>query len=116
MVKIFAKSLVRVSHMGIVQDFIYLQGPLSSNVAMSQITLIGRSKMPESRAWPFVERLERNRPIYWKRSAFSSGDSHWLSFARTLYMNPQILILDEANSHIDTEHKEIIQKAMAVLQ
>ena len=57
-----------------------------------------------------------DHPVVEKGSAFSSGERQLISFARTLYMNPQILILDEATSHIDTETEEIIQQAMAVLQ
>ena len=83
------------SHMGIVlQDPYLFTGTIASNVAMSQ------------------EHIDRDAV----KDAFSSGERQLISFARTLYMNPQILILDEATSHIDTETEEIIQKAMAVLQ
>ena len=110
------------SHMGIVlQDPYLFTGTIASNVAMSQ-DHIDRNAVKDALkkvgAWPFVERLEKgiDHPVVEKGSAFSSGERQLISFARTLYMNPQILILDEATSHIDTETEEIIQKAMAVLQ
>ena len=110
------------SHMGIVlQDPYLFTGTIASNVAMSQ-DHIDRDAVQEALkkvgAWPFVERLEKgiDHPVVEKGSAFSSGERQLISFARTLYMNPKILILDEATSHIDTETEEIIQKAMAVLQ
>ena len=110
------------SHMGIVlQDPYLFTGTIASNVAMSQ-DHIDREAVQDALkkvgAWPFVERLEKgiDHPVVEKGSAFSSGERQLISFARTLYMNPQILILDEATSHIDTETEEIIQQAMAVLQ
>ena len=110
------------SHMGIVlQDPYLFTGTIASNVAMSQ-DHIDRDAVKEALkkvgAWPFVERLEKgiDHPVVEKGSAFSSGERQLISFARTLYMNPQILILDEATSHIDTETEEVIQQAMAVLQ
>ena len=110
------------SHMGIVlQDPYLFTGTIASNVAMSQ-DHIDRDSVKEALkkvgAWPFVERLEKeiDHPVVEKGSAFSSGERQLISFARTLYMNPNILILDEATSHIDTETEEVIQKAMAVLQ
>ena len=110
------------SHMGIVlQDPYLFTGTIASNVAMSQ-DHIDRDAVKEALkkvgAWPFVERLEKgiDHPVVEKGAAFSSGERQLISFARTLYMNPQILILDEATSHIDTETEEVIQKAMAVLQ
>ena len=117
----FSRESLR-SHMGIVlQDPYLFTGTIASNVAMSQ-EHIDRNAVKDALkkvgAWPFVERLEKgiDHPVVEKGSAFSSGERQLISFARTLYMNPQILILDEATSHIDTETEEIIQKAMAVLQ
>lgn len=53
--------------------------------------------------------LRRGRP-------FQVGERQLIAFARTLYSDPKILILDEATSHIDTETEEIIQHAMEVVK
>ena len=117
----FSRESLR-SHMGIVlQDPYLFSGTIASNVAMSQ-TDIDRNRILDALkqvgALPMIQRLEKgiDHPVVEKGSAFSSGERQLISFARTLYMNPKILILDEATSHIDTETEEIIQKAMAVLQ
>ena len=117
----FSRESLR-SHMGIVlQDPYLFSGTIASNVAMSQ-TDIDRDRVLDALkqvgALPMIQRLEKgiDHPVVEKGSAFSSGERQLVSFARTLYMNPKILILDEATSHIDTETEEIIQKAMAVLQ
>ena len=117
----FSRESLR-SHMGIVlQDPYLFTGTIASNVAMSQ-TDIDRDcvldALKQVGALPMIERLEKgiDHPVVEKGSAFSSGERQLISFARTLYMNPQILILDEATSHIDTETEEVIQQAMAVLQ
>jgi len=41
----------------------------------------------------------------------SSGQRQLLAFLRAYVCNPQIIILDEATSSIDTHSKELIQKA-----
>lgn len=43
---------------------------------------------------------------------FSAGQRQLLSFARTVLHKPQILILDEATSNIDTETEIIIQQSL----
>lgn len=117
----FSRESLR-SHMGIVlQDPYLFSGTIASNVTMS-LTDIDRDRVLDALkqvgALPMIQRLEKgiDHPVVEKGSAFSSGERQLISFARTLYMNPKILILDEATSHIDTETEEIIQKAMAVLQ
>ena len=117
----FSRESLR-SHMGIVlQDPYLFSGTIASNVAMSQTDIdLDRvlDALKQVGALPMIQRLEKgiDHPVVEKGSAFSSGERQLISFARTLYMNPKILILDEATSHIDTETEEIIQKAMAVLQ
>ncbi|MGT2942094.1 ABC transporter ATP-binding protein [Streptococcus constellatus subsp. viborgensis] len=110
------------SHMGIVlQDPYLFTGTLASNVAMSH-SGINREKVLESLekvgAGDLLARCKEgiDEPVKDKGAAFSSGERQLISFARTLYANPKILILDEATSHIDTETEELIQKAMAVVK
>ena len=120
-IRYFSRESLR-SHMGIVlQDPYLFSGTIASNVAMSQDHIdreAVKDALKKVGAWPFVERLEKgiDHPVVEKGSAFSSGERQLISFSRTLYMNPKILILDEATSHIDTETEEVIQQAMAVLQ
>ena len=110
------------SHMGIVlQDPYLFTGTLATNVAMSH-SGINREKVLESLekvgAGDLLTRCKKgiDEPVKDKGAAFSSGERQLISFARALYANPQILILDEATSHIDTETEELIQKAMAVVK
>lgn len=110
------------SHMGIVlQDPYLFTGTIASNVSMDpehedrEAILESLKKVG---AGPMLARLSKgmDEPVVEKGAAFSSGERQLIAFARTLYSNPKILILDEATSHIDTETEEIIQHAMEVVK
>jgi ATP-binding cassette subfamily B multidrug efflux pump len=45
----------------------------------------------------------------------SAGEKQLLAFARALYINPKILVLDEATSHVDPETERLIQEGLAQL-
>jgi ATP-binding cassette subfamily B multidrug efflux pump len=44
---------------------------------------------------------------------FSAGERQLVAFARALYVDPAILVLDEATSSIDTESERLIQDAIS---
>jgi ABC-type multidrug transport system fused ATPase/permease subunit len=47
--------------------------------------------------------------------ALSAGEKQLLAFARALSLNPKILVLDEATSHVDPETERLIQEGLARL-
>ena len=65
----------------------------------------------------FISKLPNSydEPVMERGSTVSSGQRQLLSFARTLVYDPDILILDEATSNIDTETEQLIQDALLKL-
>lgn len=117
----FSRESLR-SHMGIVlQDPYLFTGTIASNVSMNQEGARDEdilAALEKVGAAPMLARLEKgiHESVVEKGAAFSSGERQLIAFARTLFANPKLLILDEATSHIDTETEELIQRAMAVLK
>jgi ABC-type multidrug transport system fused ATPase/permease subunit len=62
----------------------------------------------------FVKGLEGglHHHLYERGNNLSSGERQLISFARALYFDPKVLILDEATSDIDTESEAVIQAAI----
>ncbi|MBY5033757.1 ABC transporter ATP-binding protein/permease [Streptococcus gallolyticus] len=110
------------SYMGIVlQDPYLFTGTIASNVTMDKANTRDEDildALEKVGAGDLLKRLEKGiyEPVVEKGAAFSSGERQLIAFARTLFSNPKILILDEATSHIDTETEEIIQRAMEVVK
>ncbi len=65
----------------------------------------------------FIGGLPRgaDEPVMERGATFSAGERQLIAFARALYFDPSILILDEATSNIDTETEKLIQDAIAHL-
>ncbi len=65
----------------------------------------------------FINNLpaKENEMVMERGVTFSAGERQLLSFARALYFDPAILILDEATSNIDSETEKLIQDAISNL-
>jgi len=65
-------------------------------------------------AHAFIEQMERgyDTPVGQGGASLSSGQRQLISFARAVLAQPQIMILDEATSSIDTETEQLIQTAL----
>jgi len=91
------------------RDNVILNSPFDEErfKAVSRITHIDK----------FIRALQNgeNEQVMERGATFSAGERQLLAFARALYADPSILVLDEATSNIDTETERLIQDAIAHL-
>lgn len=105
-------------HIGVVlQDVFLFSGDIKANLEL------GDSAMPMERieraarvanADSFICRLPDGfqSPVRERGSNFSGGQRQLLSLARVLVFEPEILVMDEATSSVDTETETLIQDAL----
>ena len=105
-------------HIGVVlQDVFLFSGDIRANLALGDPTvpLERIEKAAEvANAAGFISRLSESyqAPVRERGSNFSGGQRQLLSLARVLVFEPEILVMDEATSSVDTETEALIQDAL----
>ncbi len=109
------------SHLGLVlQDVFLFTGDFAGNVRLRNNDISDeavRQALHRVGYDRFLQKEEKriHTEVKERGATLSTGQKQLLSFARALAFNPQILILDEATSSIDTETEQLIQKALEEL-
>ena len=101
----------------VLQDAFIFYGTVESNIRLYHPTMTFEQVKAAAEfvsANGFIERLpdRYKHKVLEKGTAFSSGERQLLAFARTMAVDPKILILDEATANIDSETEEEIQSAL----
>ena len=114
--KIELKHLRSMAAM-VLQDVFLFSGSIYENVSLGNPDISIKDveeACKKVNAHSFIQKLpEGYETILNERgSILSMGQRQLLSFARALVVNPQILILDEATSNIDTETEILIKQAL----
>jgi ATP-binding cassette subfamily B multidrug efflux pump len=104
----------------VLQDIFLFPGDVASNVSLSSLDPDGERVVETCRAVAadrFIEKMpDRYQAELSDRGAnLSRGERQLLSFARALYFDPGILILDEATSSVDPETERLIQRGLETL-
>jgi ABC-type multidrug transport system fused ATPase/permease subunit len=109
------------SQIGLVmQDTFLFAGDIEENIRLGD-GRIDERKVREIAHVVNAEKFIRRLPDGYRTKtgeggqALSAGEKQLLAFARALSINPKILVLDEATSHVDPETERFIQEGLAQL-
>ena len=100
----------------VLQDVFVFSGTLESNIRLGSdiSTEKIRQATEDVNLGPFIRSLEKGleHPVNERGTTLSVGQRQLLAFARALAHDPEILILDEATSSVDTETEGQIRRAI----
>ncbi len=104
----------------VMQDVILFSGTLRDNLAFSNPGIPDEKIIEAARivgADRFISQLPEGYDYRVKENGtgLSAGQKQLIAFVRALLYNPQILVLDEATSSVDTETEQLIEAATAEL-
>ncbi len=109
------------SHFGMVlQDTWLFEGTIADNLSYSRDGLTEEQVVTAAQAAgadTFIRTLPSGYDMVLSQGAenVSQGERQLLTIARAFAADPEIMILDEATSNVDTHTEQMIQKAMAQL-
>jgi ATP-binding cassette, subfamily B, multidrug efflux pump len=104
----------------VLQDVYLFSGNIEANIGLNSED-ISEEKIIEATKVVGADRFIEKLPLKYKDevkekgATLSVGQKQLISFARALAFNPQILILDEATSSVDTETEILIKRAIEKL-
>jgi ABC-type multidrug transport system fused ATPase/permease subunit len=104
----------------VLQDVFLFRGTIADNIRLGNDTISDttvRDVASAVHADSFIDRLAQgyDARVMERGATLSVGQRQLLAFARALAFDPEILILDEATSNIDTETEKLIQDALVRL-
>lgn len=116
-IKDISKGNLRQAFGMVLQDTWIFDGTIADNIGYGKLDatreeIIAAAKKVQCDT--FIEKLPDGYDTYIseENSILSSGEKQLLAIARTVLANPQILILDEATSQVDTKTELLITQAM----
>jgi len=101
----------------VLQDVYLFSGTIKSNITLGDENIsdeIIYTAIENVGLMPFINSLEKGilHPVNERGTMLSTGQKQLISFARALVYDPEILMLDEATSSVDTHTEILIQKAI----
>jgi ABC-type multidrug transport system fused ATPase/permease subunit len=104
----------------VLQDVFLFSGTIKSNISLNNPEITDEKIIEAAKrvgAHKFITELPGgyDAEVKEKGSTLSVGQKQLISFARALAYDPQILILDEATSSVDTETELLVQNAIEKL-
>jgi ATP-binding cassette subfamily B multidrug efflux pump len=104
----------------VLQDVHLFSGTIAANVRLGHAEIDDRQvrrAVEAVHASAFIDRmpLGLDAAVAERGATLSVGQKQLLSFARALAFDPQVLILDEATSSVDTETELLIRDALKVI-